>query len=168
MDYNILIDHIQDILTYETFQWFYAALYSVIVLASMIINNLTTRKWLSLLFLTVLGTAFFMFSLNLLVVTIPDLSMDYYSAATVCIFSGTLSLSYSTARLGIMITTKPRKRAAAVLASILLYFSTITIKVANWMHKTSDKLIKYSTHVNVKRVENLVEKATQLKEEIAI
>lgn len=167
MDYNLLIDHIQIIMRYETFQWFYAALFSVVVLASMIINNLTRRKWLSLIFLTVIGTLFFMFSLYLVDVTVPRADLDYYSAATICLFSVTLILSYTTARFGIVLTTSPRKRLAGVLARILTVMGNTTTSASFSMYKTADRLAKFSTHSHTLRVENLVEKAEQLKERMA-
>lgn len=129
----------------------------------MIINNLTGRKWLSLIVLTIIGTVLFTLALQLLEDTIPRVIVDQHIYSMFFIFCITLILAYTSARIGIMVSVHPRKQIATLLANFLSFLSNRASATAENLSLHSQNLKEYATIPAVERGNALVRRAHEMR-----
>lgn len=166
MDYQLLFERMLNIIAYKEFQWYFAVMFSLMCLSAMIVNNLTNKKLISLILLTTVGGIIVIFGMRMMDAVIHDVDLDYWASAFITVAALTFQLAYIVARIGVAISSSPRRAGAKLLSFLLNRAGRILATISDLFLYLSLKNELYASTVNEKRGEALERRAETLKEKV--
>lgn len=168
MDYQLLFERMLNIIAYKEFQWYFAVMFSLMCLSAMIVNNLTNKKLVSLLLLTTVGGITTIFGLRTMDIVIRDVDLEYWASAFIVLAALTIQFAYMIARIGVAISSSPRRAGAKLLSFCLNRAGRFLSTIAELFMYLSLKNEMYAYTTNEKRGEALEKRAEAMKEKVAI